>query len=153
MMVICEFEFVEDKQEGGYLAIPFGMGGVTEGDTLEDAVAMAVDLLHMEALDALLHGRELPSSGVGNAPREGGTVMAVAVPVRLEDAPAVTAAQAAGMLGVSAARVAQMCAAGQLASWKVGRTRMVALESIEERNAACPAPGRPRSEQRGLLEG
>ena len=145
MMVIREFEFVPDE-EGGYVALPFGMGGGTEGETLEEAVGMAADWLRLMALDALVHGRELSGGGVGHAPREGGTVVAVAVPVELSDAPAMTAAEAARALGVSTARVAQMCASGQLASWKVGRTRMVAVESVEERLAEAPRAGRPAVE-------
>lgn len=145
MMVIREFEFVPDE-EGGYVALPFGMDGGTEGDTLEEAVGMAADWLRLMALDALVHGRELSGGGVGHAPREGGTVVAVAVPVELSDAPAMTAVEAARAMGVSTARVAQMCSAGQLASWKVGATRMVARESVEERIAEAPKAGRPRRE-------
>ena len=131
---------------GGYIAIPFDM----EGGTFDEAVAMVADWLRMQTLDALLHGHGLPGGGTGHDPREGRRVVAVAVDASLSDAPAVTAAQAAGVLGVSTARVAQMCASGQLASWKVGGTRMVAVESIEERLASSPRPGRPRREDREL---
>lgn len=144
MMCVREFEIAHD--EGGYLALLFDIDGGTEGNTPEEAVAMAADWLHLIALDALLHGRELPGGGVGHEAREGGTVIAVAVPVKLSDAPAMTAAQAARKLRVSTARVAQMCAAGQLASWKVGSTRMVACESVEERLANAPTARRPHRE-------
>ncbi len=124
------------------------MAGGTEGGTLEEAVAMAADWLRMAALDALLHGHELEGAdrGLGNEPQEGGRMVAVAVEADVSDAPAMSAAQAARALGVSTARVAQMCAAGQLASWKVGATRMVACESVEERLAESPRAGRPRRE-------
>lgn len=141
MMFIREFEIVED--EGGFIAMPLGMDGGTEGDTFDEAVEMAADWLRMQALDSLLHNRDLPSAGLNHSPNEGGRIVAVAVDVKLSDAPAVTAAQAAEALGVSTARVAQMCATGQLASWKVGNTRMVAIESVEERLATAPKPGRP----------
>ena len=144
MLFIREFEIV--PAEGGFVALPVSMEGGTEGDTFEEAVAMAADWLRMMALDALLHGRELGSAGLGNEPREGGRMVAVAVEADVSDAPAMTAAQAAQALGVSTARVAQMCAAGQLASWKVGATRMVACESVEERLAEAPRAGRPRRE-------
>ena len=49
------------------------------------------------------------------------------------------------------ARVAQMCSSGQLASWKVGSTRMVAKESIEERLAIVPQPGRPSTRIREIV--
>ena len=54
-----------------------------------------------------------------------------------------TAAEAAEMLGVSTARVAQLCRDGSLNSWRVGNTRMVSRDSIEYRLAAKPAAGRP----------
>lgn len=142
MVFIREFEIVPD--EGGFLALPVGMDGGTEGGTFEEAVAMATDWLRMAALDALLHGRPLPSASLGCEPSKGGKMVVVAVDVELSNAPAMTAAQAAEALGVSTARVAQMCASGQLASWKVGGTRMVATESVEERLALAPGPGRPR---------
>ncbi|MBS5451146.1 MAG: helix-turn-helix domain-containing protein [Coriobacteriia bacterium] len=143
MMFVREFEIIPN--EGGYLALPLDMDGGTEGDTAQEALAMAAEWLHLMALDALLHGKTLPGGTVGHSPREGGTVIAVAVPVKLSDAPSMTAAEAARKLGVSTARVARMCASGQLASWKVGATRMVACESVEERLASTPAPGRPKA--------
>ena len=142
MVFIHEFEIVPD--EGGFLALPVGMDGGTEGNTLEETVAMAVDWLRMTALDALLHGQLMPPTTFDSVPSEGGKMVIVAVDVELSDAPAMTAAQAAETLGVSTARVAQMCASGQLASWRVGSTRMVAVESVEERLALAPGPGRPR---------
>lgn len=141
MLFVREFEIIAD--EGGYLAVPFDMDGGTEGKTREEAVAMAVDWLRASALDSLLHGYALPGGTVGHEPRESGWVVAVAASVELSDAPAMTSAQAAKALDVSTARVAQMCSTGQLASWKVGSTRMVAAESVEERLALAPRPGRP----------
>lgn len=141
MLFVREFEIVAD--EGGYLAIPFDMEGGTEGETREDAVAMAADWLRASALDSMLHGYALPGGSVCHAPQEGGWVVAVAIDVHISDAPAMTAAQAAKALGVSTARVAQMCSAGQLVSWKVGSTRMIASESVEERLVLAPRSGRP----------
>lgn len=70
-------------------------------------------------------------------------VVTLAVSVELSDVPAVTAAEAAEMLGVSTARVAQLCRDGSLNSWRVGSTRMVSCDSIECRLAARPGAGRP----------
>ena len=150
MLFVREFEIIAD--EGGYLAIPFDMDGGTEGKTREEAVAMAADWLRTSAFDSLLHGYALSGGIVGHEPREGGWVVAVAVSVELSDAPAMTLAQAAKALGVSTARVAQMCSTGQLASWKVGSTRMVAMESVEERLAQAPHPGKPSAQaQKAVL--
>ena len=149
MIFVREFEIVAD--EGGYLAIPFDLEGGTEGKTREEAVAMAADWLRATALDSLLHGYALPGGFVGHDSREGGWVVAVAVDVDVSDAPAMTSAEAARTLGITSARVAQMCSSGQLASWKVGSTRMVAVESVEERLAIAPQPGRPSTRTREIV--
>lgn len=141
MMYIREFEFYPD--EGMICAEPFGMDGATCGTSLDDAVGMAADWLRIHVLDALARGEEFPRGTMGNKPRHGGTVIAVAVAASLEDVPAMTAAEAARELGVSTARVAQLCASGQLDSWKVGATRMVSEDSVLARKAGAPGPGRP----------
>lgn len=68
----------------------------------------------------------------------------MAVSRELGDIPAVTAADAARMLGVSSARVSQLIGAGLLDSWRDGTKRMVSRASIEARLADSPKAGRPR---------
>lgn len=70
---------------------------------------------------------------MGHASQYGGKVIAVAVLAGRDDIPAMTAADAARVLNVSTARVAQLCKAGKLDSWRVGATRMVSKESVEMR--------------------
>ena len=129
--------------EAASLKLAETLDGATEGDTYEDAVEMAVDWLRVHALTALERGVEFKGGGLGHAPSRGGTVVTLAVCVELSDVPAVTASEAADMLGVSTARVAQLCRDGSLNSWKVGSTRMVSRDSIECRLAARPGAGRP----------
>ena len=64
----------------------------------------------------------------------------------LDQVPAVTSAEAARMLGVSTARVAQLVKAGALESWKSGGTRMVSLDSVECRQAEERKTGRPKKD-------
>ena len=71
-------------------------------------------------------------------------MVVVSVDCDLSRTDAVTAADAARMLGVSSARVAQMCESGKLTSWKEGSRRMVLRQSIEARLAEKPKPGRPK---------
>lgn len=143
-MYICEFEF--ERDDGLILCWPFFPERVdgTQGEDFDDAVEMAVDWLRTIVLDYLMRGEEVPKPPLGNKPERGGTIVTVAVEASLADVPAVTAAEAAGLLGVSTARVTQLANAGQLDSWKVGRTRMVSLESIECRLADERKAGRPR---------
>lgn len=142
MIVIQEFEVYPDP-EGGYAVEPCGLAGATEGDTYEEAVEMAVDWLRVHALAALERGSEFKGNGLGHTPCHSGMVVTVATNVELSDIPAVTAAEAADMLGVSTARVAQLCRDGSLNSWKVGSTRMVSRDSIEYRLVAKSEAGRP----------
>ena len=100
MIVMQEFEVYPDP-EGGYAVEPCGLAGATEGDTYEEAVEMAVDWLRVHALAALERGAEFEGGGLGHAPSHGGTIVTVATSVELSDIPAVTAAEAAEMLGVS----------------------------------------------------
>ena len=143
-MYICEFEFVRDGDL--VLCWPFWPGRVdgTQGEGFDDAVEMAADWLRMMVLDCLMRGEEVPALPKGNVPLRGGSIVAIAVEASLAQVPAVTAHDAAGLLGVSMARVTQLCKAGRLDSWKVGRTRMVSLESIEARLAEERRAGRPK---------
>lgn len=143
---VCEFEFVQDGDM--VLAWPFWPGRTagTEGYGLGDAIAMAADWLRIVVQDDLMRGNEVPPVGFGHEAKRGGRVIAVAIDTSLADVPSVTAAEAARMLGVSTARVAQLCKAGQLDSWKVGGTRMVSLESVDARLGEAARPGRPRRE-------
>lgn len=142
MFYMNEFEIYED--EGVYLAVPFGMEGGTFGDDYTDAVASAADWL-METLKAGMVRGSVPEAwSLGNEPARGGKIATIAVEYDLAQADSVTAADAARMLGVSSARIAQMCQSGMLASWKDGARRMVSRESIEARLAEQPKAGRPR---------
>lgn len=143
-MYLCEFELVPEG-EGNILSWPFWPGRVdgTFGTSLDEAIEMSADWLREMVLDFLIRGREVPHLPLGNRPQRGGKIIAVAIEASLDDVPAVTAKEAAGRLGVSDARVTQLCQAGALESWKVGRTRMVSKASIESRLADRPKAGRP----------
>lgn len=70
--------------------------------------------------DHLIGGDDLSAPDFGHEPQHGGKIIAVAVSRELNDIPAVTAANAARMLGVSSARVSQLINAELLDSWKDG---------------------------------
>lgn len=142
MIYVREFEYMSEGKR--VVAYPVGMEGATEGYDLYDAIDMAADWLRETALDALAAGGDIGRVELGSKPSRGGTVIAVAVEASLEDIPAMTSAEAARTLGVSTARVAQLCKAGKLDSWKVGGTRMVSRESVELREESDHPAGRPR---------
>lgn len=157
-LYMCEFELVND---GDYvLCWPFwpGVEGGTQGENFDDAVEMAADWLREMALDCEMRGAIVPKLPLGNEPRHGGRVVTMVVEASLSDIPAVTAKEAAGLLGVSRARVSQLCKAGHLESWTVGRTRMVSLESVrlrlaEERRAGRPRVGQSKARGDGEVSG
>ena len=141
---ICDFELVD--KGGRVVAYPVGLSGATEGMGLQDAIVMAADWLRETALDYLMGGEQWPDLPLGTEAARGGRMVTVAVETSLDEVPAMTAAEAARALGVSTARVAQLCKAGLLDSWKVGGTRMVSRESVETRAEEGSRPGRPKAE-------
>ena len=144
MIYIREFEFYVDN-EGFIVADPCDMQGGTFGETLEDAAESASDWLSETVIDNLAHGRGTEGGKLGHKPKHSGQVIALSVNTDLSRADAVTAAEAAKILGVSTARVAQMCKTGKLTSWKEGSKRLVLRRSIEARLEEKPKPGRPRA--------
>lgn len=144
MLYVWEFEFYGS---GDYVcAVPAApLEGGTFGDDLTDAVESAADWLGGMVEAHLTDGLALPEMRFGLKPEHGGQVIAVAVDRSLGDIPAMTAADAARALGVSTARVAQLCSAGLLDSWKDGSRRMVSRASVEARMEGSPAPGRPKA--------
>lgn len=131
MVYIWEFEFFEE--DNGFCAIPCGdFGyGATCGDDLVDAVESAVDFLGIAVDDHLINGADLPPMEFGHKPENDGQIIAVAVDRSIEDIPAMTAAEAARRLGVSRARITQLCNAGVLESWMSGSNRMVSKGSVD----------------------
>lgn len=148
MICIWEFEIYED--EGFFLADPVDMDGGTFGKTFEEAVESASDCLRETVIDSMVHEKHIQGGRIGNVPLHGGRMVAVSVNCDLSRVDAVTAADAARMLDVSPARVAQMCESGLLTSWKEGDRRMVMKRSVKARMAEKPGLG--RSKMRDTLE-
>ena len=150
-MYVYEMEFFPIAS-GGFVVYPCdeALGGATSGDDFADAVEYAADWLRMTLEGYLMRGDSVPKAEFGHIPQQpGGRIVVLAVEASLDLIPAVTAAEAARMLGVSTARVAQMCSARRLESWKEGSRRMVTLDSINARLAECPQAGRPRKDATG----
>ena len=144
MICIREFEFYESE---GYInAEPLDMDGATFGSDLQDAIESATDWLYHTIIDDLVKGRTSQGGKLGHEPKRGGRIIAISVNVDPARACAMTAADAARALGVSTARVAQMCEKGQLVSWREGSRRMILKDSVLDRLEHAPKPGRPKKE-------
>lgn len=133
MTYVAEFEFYT-AEDGTVIAEPLGVPAQeARGCDLESTVIAAQASLERAVDEALLGGTRLPGWRVGHEPQRGGQVIAIAVTRELSGVAAVSAADAAGILGVSRSRVGQLCSQGLLDSWKEGRSRMVSLSSLHAR--------------------
>ncbi len=143
MFYMCEFELFPDGDV--VAAYPVGLEGATCGDDWRDAAEMAADWLKGDADMRLMLGQELPELPIGAEPaHEGGRMLLVGVDASLDNIDAVTATEAAEMLGVSRGRVTQMVAAGKLFGFRKGRNAYVTRASVEARKAEEPRAGRPK---------
>ncbi|MCL2529028.1 MAG: helix-turn-helix domain-containing protein [Coriobacteriia bacterium] len=144
MMYIYEFEFFESE---GYLIVyPFDMEGATQGRELQEAVEMAADWLRTDIQYRLMYNEPLPKPTFGNTPKEGGTVVVIAVEAGLDTIRRVSASEAARLLNVSPARVSHMIRDGLLTSFKDGYNVWVTMDSIEARLREPRKAGRPKKE-------
>lgn len=143
MLYVHEFEVFEE--DGVLVALPFDFDGGTQGEDTREVAEMATDWLKTEIEQRLIAGEEVPTETLGHEPsREGARVMIVAVDATLDTVDAVSASEAAGMLGVSNGRVSQMVKTRQLQGFKRGRDAYITRASIEQRLLESPRAGRPK---------
>ncbi|MDR3307331.1 MAG: type II toxin-antitoxin system HicB family antitoxin [Coriobacteriales bacterium] len=141
------YEAVLTPSEAGYLVCFPDLDKCTQGESLEDAVYMAADLLELILEGMLKDGSDIPAPTYGRSAGDGGYVIAISASPDLErDEGSVTTGEAAIMLGLSDSRVRAMVRDGVLASEKVGRDRLIPVWSIRERFENPRGSGRPRKE-------
>ena len=137
MVYVHEFELYTTQDGSQSMVAPLGH----EQDArpisdVEEALEVASTWLTEKVEDALTRRRVPEPVIFGGAPSHDGHVFMLGINRSLTSIPAVTAADAAAMLGVSRSRVAQLCAAGTLENWKEGAHRMVSVRSLESRLSA-----------------
>lgn len=133
--------FTENELGGYSVCFVDFEGGYTDGDDMEDAVAMAAEVLWLLVDDYLQLDKPLPKPTY--PPDHEGLLVVVSADVDTERG-MLTTRMAASMLGVSDGRVRQMIGSGKLAAKKQGRDNYVYLWSVKERLRNPPKPGRPR---------
>ncbi|MEG0015212.1 MAG: type II toxin-antitoxin system HicB family antitoxin [Gordonibacter sp.] len=134
--------FTEDVSGGYNVQFVDFENGYTCGDDIADAAVMASEVLWLLIDDYLQLDKPLPKPTY--AKPDEGMLVAISIEVDTERG-MLTTRMAAGMLGVSTARVRQMIGTGQLAAKKKGRDNYVYLWSVKERLANPRSAGRPRS--------
>ena len=137
MVYLGEFELYSPDGENSMVLQPLGSEEASWlvsdlDEALGDATRWLADKVDrsIASRDALM----LPAcSGIA---RHGGRVVTIAIERSAMGVPAITASDAASLLGITRARIGQLCREGTLESWKEGAHRMVSLRSVQERMAA-----------------
>lgn len=142
MITRC-YEFEIFQEDGFYVALPYDLGGGTQGENFDDLCDMVADWLRATLEDYDMKGEEPPRPTYGNEPRHGGSNMLVEVSAGRETVEKVSASEAARLLAVTPSRVTQMLASNLLEGWRDGRNTWVTLDSVNARLADERRAGRP----------
>jgi predicted RNase H-like HicB family nuclease len=136
----------QGAESGYYVHFPDLPDAFTQGADLKQAVLNAAEVLELTLADYIGDGLEPPVPVFGRNQGIGTTIALVTVDVTEEDVRRmgfVASSEAAHMLGVSKGRVAQLVVRGQLESMGAGTSRLISLQSINDRLAQAPCAGRP----------
>ena len=135
------YRCVLTHEDDGWVASFPQLGGYsTGGDTREEALREARDLLTALLCDYVERGEEPPEPGDVT---ELAPITVVVTPETVEEAHYETQAACAELLGVTRARVNALVASGQLESKVFGGRRKVSIESMERWKATERKAGRP----------
>ncbi|MCL2654376.1 MAG: type II toxin-antitoxin system HicB family antitoxin [Coriobacteriia bacterium] len=141
---------IEGYDDGGYTVELPDWGSATEGENLEEAVRMGIDLLEVEVTTALVDDRELPHPVFGHELKKNEERLLLTIKTSREEAekiwPWITTGEAAEILGVTPARVRNLVLSGALQAEKNGRDLWVSRADVRARMKSSPQPGRPRKE-------
>lgn len=137
MIYVFEFELVEEG-DGWVVSYPFDFDGATQGFGIAEASEMSADWLKTMLEYSIMAGDAIPEATLGNEPKRGGRVLLVAVDASLDTVDAVSAKEAAEMLGVTKGRVSQLLKAGKLLGYRKGRDVFVTKDSVNARLEYMP---------------
>ena len=146
------YEAILNDDSSGVYGVNFpDLGVATEGEGLDRAIYMAIDLLRMVVTSALADDEKLPKATFGHQLEEDEQSVIIAIETSIEEAkewwPWLLTSEAAEKLGVSIGRVHQLVASGALRSIKEGRDIQVSRADVEARLAAPPRAGRPKKRE------
>lgn len=135
-----------ERIEGEWLVtFPQFDGTFGGGSSVREACEDAAEALRMRIASMVEGGEPLPRAHFSDAPQ---TVFAVDVDERYMRATrAVSAREAAELLGVSKGRVSTLVKEGKLETVLVDGRSRITIESVNERLSNPPAPHRPRKER------
>lgn len=148
------YEAVMTPEDGGLgVEIP-DLGVATWGADMNEAVAMAYDLMVNVCAAVLDFGEELPATTWGHPCPVNGTVVVICgdISADMPEDGWMEVADAASILGVTSTRVRAMARSGVLRARKVGGMWQIATESVRERQANPPRGGRPAKKKADALQ-
>lgn len=139
--------FEEEDVGGFFVHVPDLPGCFSQGDDLPHALDMIAEAMELWITSLILDGHEVPAPSSDFACSDSPLRIAVSVETDPKTVTYVemymTVNEAAETLGVTRGRVHQLIATDQLWATKRGRDLFVESESVYNRIASEPRPGRP----------
>ena len=136
------YDCVVIKEEDGYCAsFPQIPGAVADGNTREEALQAAEEVLRLFVAEYVNEGKPAPRY------ERSAEVVALSTELSRDEAmetACVTFAQAAEELSVSPSRLTALVQAGTLEVWLVAGRRMITIESVERYRTSGRKAGRPK---------
>lgn len=145
--MIKAYEAIIERDALGYsVTFPDVPGCTTQGIDLQDAYIMAYDALGLMLQELLESGEAIPEPIYGHDAPEDGSIAVIVVNTDALDFTEeyVTVGEAADMLGVSSQRIQALIRSADIASRKVGTSRMINQDSVIDYRNRRDGAGRPR---------
>lgn len=133
---------------GGFDASVPDLDCITQGDSLDDAVDAARDLISVQIRTMIEEGKSLPHNHFGHTVPEDGYAIAIFQDVE-ERGPDMTVQEVADALDVSKARVYAMVRDGVLEAHKIGSAVLISPRSVCAYERSPRKAGRPRKTHEG----
>ena len=130
-------------ETGVEVSFPDLEGAVTAGETFEEAVSMAADLLETYLSYLIDTGARVPQAHYSHSAQDGAAVAFFTVEAPIDEPTTMPVSQAAGLLDVTPRRVNAMIKSGLLTAIKAGRDNYVTIASVDACLAKPRRPGRP----------
>jgi excisionase family DNA binding protein len=145
----CVYEVVfTPNNVGGFDAFIPDLGCITQGDSLDDAMDAARDLIAVQVRTYIEEGKSLPQNHFGHSVPEEGYAIAIFQDVDEHD-PDMTVQEVAEVLDVAKSRVYALAREGVLESHKVGSAVMIVPSSVYAFDRSPRKAGRPRKSREG----
>jgi len=135
--------FMMPVETGVEVSFPDLKGAVTAGETFEEAVLMAADLIETYLSYLIDTGARIPEAHYDRSTQDGTAVAFFTVEAPIDEPTTMPVSQAAGLLGVTPRRVNAMIKSGLLTAIKAGRDNYVTIASVDSCLAMSRKPGRP----------